>query len=95
MLKPGGAVQLVEMDPRFPVPETPAAAQVRDIVCKVHDFNGLQVDIADSLAALLQSAGFVDVISETKRMPMGRLWGEIGMQGSMSVGGALRNMASS
>jgi len=94
VLKPGGAVQLVEMDPRFPVPETPAAAQVRDIVCKVHDVNGLQIGIADSLAALLQSAEFVDVVSETKRMPMGRLWGEIGMQGSMSVGGALRNMAS-
>jgi len=94
VLKPGGAVQLIEMNPRFPVPETPAVGQVRDIVHKMYEAKGLQVDVAESLAVLLHSAGFVDVVSEKKQMPVGRLWGEIGMQGSLSIGGALRNMAS-
>ncbi|KLO06582.1 S-adenosyl-L-methionine-dependent methyltransferase [Schizopora paradoxa] len=93
-LKPGGAVQLIEMDARNPVPETPATARVRDIVGGVYDAHGLNSGIAEDLAGLLKSAGFVDVLSEKKQMPVGRMFGEIGMQGSLSIGGALRNMGS-
>jgi len=94
VLKPGGTVQLIEMDPRFPVPETPTADQMQLIVQKVFDAHGLQVGVAGDLAGLLHAAGFVDVVSEKKQMPVGKLWGEIGLQGSSSIGGAVRNMSS-
>lgn len=87
-------MQLIEMDARNPVPETPATARVRDIVGGVYDAHGLNSGIAEDLAGLLKSAGFVDVLSEKKQMPVGRMFGEIGMQGSLSIGGALRNMGS-
>jgi len=95
VLKPGGTVQLIEMDPRFPVPETPTASQAREIMRKVFDAHGLELGVVVQLAALLHAAGFVDVVSEKKQMPMGKLWGEIGMQGSSSLGGAMRNIATS
>jgi len=92
-LKSGGAVQLIEMDPRSAVPETPAVLQHLEIVRKMFDARGLHVGISGSFSEMLLAAGFVDVVSEKKQLPMGRLWGEIGMQGAMALGGANKNVA--
>lgn len=92
VLKPGGTVQLVEMAPDHPVPETPVVLQVGEVVRKTFDAFGLHFDIAENLPDLLLAAGFVDIVPEKKQLPVGRLWGEIGMQGKLSIGGAIRNM---
>jgi len=93
VLKPGGAVQLIEMDPRFPVPETPVNVQIRDATWKASDLLGLHFGVAGSLSDLLQAAGFVDIVDETRRMPLGKSWGEIGVQGTLSIAGGFRNVS--
>jgi len=92
-LKPGGAVQLIEMAGTAPVPETPTCVAHTEISQKVFTIGRLDFTIAGRLSELLLAAGFVDVVSEKKLLPTGRLWGEIGMQGSLSIGGAMKNMA--
>ncbi|KLO12992.1 S-adenosyl-L-methionine-dependent methyltransferase [Schizopora paradoxa] len=92
VLKPGGVVQLLEIDSRFPVPEAPAVVQIRDIMCNVADKNGLQLGVADNLVSFLESAGFVDIASEKKCLPLGRSFGEVGLQGAFALAGGLRNM---
>lgn len=93
VLKPGGAVQLIELDPRYVVPETTVTAQVCAAISKACDMLGLQIGVAESLADLLRASGFVDVADEAKRMPVGKSWGEIGEQGTISFAGALRNLS--
>lgn len=91
VLKPGGAVQLIELDGRHTVPETELTAQVLNATSKAFEILGLQAGITENLAHLLGVAGFVDIVDETRRMPLGKSWGEIGVQGTISFGGGIRN----
>ncbi|KLO06586.1 S-adenosyl-L-methionine-dependent methyltransferase [Schizopora paradoxa] len=95
VLKPGGAVQLIEIDLRSPTPETPISVQTRDAKWKAFDTLGLDYGVAGNLAKLLESAGFVEVVDEIRRLPLGKTWGEIGVQGTISIGGAFRNASES
>ncbi|KLO11733.1 S-adenosyl-L-methionine-dependent methyltransferase [Schizopora paradoxa] len=92
VVKPGGAVQLIEIDMRFPTPETPVSVRIRDVKWKGFNALGLDYGITGRLPDLLEDAGFVDVVDEVRRMPLGKSWGEIGMQGTNVVGGAFRNL---
>ncbi|KLO08432.1 S-adenosyl-L-methionine-dependent methyltransferase [Schizopora paradoxa] len=91
VLKPGGAIQLIEMEPRFPVPETPKTSQIMKVTKEATDGLGLHIYVAENLAELTKGAGFVDIVDETKRLPLGKSWGEIGLQGAVAIGGAYRN----
>ncbi|KLO13593.1 S-adenosyl-L-methionine-dependent methyltransferase [Schizopora paradoxa] len=90
VLKPGGAVQFVEIDLYHPVPESPTVMHY----CRVHEETfkkaGLFCDVGRNLHDLLLGYGFIGVKSEARHNPMGKMWGEIGMQGAKAFGGALR-----
>lgn len=93
VLKPGGAVQIMELDPRRVVPDTKVATQVCAAMTKACDMLGLQIDVTEHVSELLREAGFVDIVHETKRAPVGKMWGETGMQGTLSFAGAFRNLS--
>lgn len=93
VLKPGGAVQLVElifMSP--PPPNAIYAKRQQEYQRKLFDDLDLMLDAAERLPQLLVDAGFVNVVSEKKFTPAGAKWGEDGRQGSIAFGGALRGM---
>lgn len=93
VLKPGGAVQLIEMDPRSPLPKSPVSAQISDALPKACEKLGLQVGIAETLVDEVRAAGFHVVVDDIRRMPLGKQWGEIGLQGTIAFAGAIRNMS--
>lgn len=93
MLKPGGAIQLVELDPFHPVPETPIVSYYRGIEEAGFDVGGLLHDTTTKLHNMLLAVGFVDINTETKPTPVGKMWGEIGAQGTAAYGGAMRKIA--
>lgn len=90
VLKPGGAVQLVEMDLFHPVPESSVVSYYREIHESSMDVAGLLPRAGLKLYDMLLSSGFVGVKSEAKHTPVGKMWGEIGIQGSKAYGGAMR-----
>lgn len=93
VLKPGGAVQFVEMDLYHPVPETPVVSYYRDIHELGMDKAGLLGRVGTKLHGMLLDSGFVGVKSEAKHNPVGKMWGEIGIQGAKCYGGAFRKLA--
>lgn len=93
VLKPGGAIQLVELDPFHPVPESPVVLYYREIHEKGFEAIGLPSDVVNNLQIMLTKAGFVDVAIDTKPTPVGKMWGEIGSQGTSAYKGAMARMA--
>lgn len=93
VLKPGGAIQLVELDPFHPVPESPVVSYYRDIHEKGFEAIGLLLDAVNNLQIMLTKTGFVDVTTNTKPTPVGKMWGEIGSHGTSAYKGAMSRMA--
>lgn len=91
VLKPGGTTQIFEVDMCLLTPETPINVKIRDATWKASSALGLRYDAARSLPDWVRAAGFVDVVDETKRLPLGKQWGEIGMQGTQCLAGGFRN----
>jgi len=92
ILKPGAAIQLVELDLLSPKSKGPAMEEVYDTCKGCYDKNGLVFEIASILGSLLEKAGFVDIHVEKKSMPMGKMWGEYGKQGVVTMKNAYRNL---
>lgn len=92
VLKPGGAVQLVELDLLYPKSKGPAMEEVYQICKSCYDKNGQVFEIASILDSLLEKAGFVDIRAERKSMPMGKMWGEYGNQGVIVMKNAYKNL---
>lgn len=92
VLKPGGAVQLVELDLLYPKSKGPAMEEVYQICRGCYDKNGQVFEIASILDSLLEKAGFVDIRAERKSMPMGKMWGEYGNQGVIVMKNAYKNL---
>lgn len=92
VLKPGGAVQLVEFD-LSPKSKGPAMQELLRILKEAYAENNLILDVATKLGSMLEDAGFVDVNVEKKYMPMGKMWGEYGRQGVVIMKGAFENYA--
>lgn len=90
VLKPGGVVQLVEIDLYHPLPESPTVMHYRQLHEAAFDKAGLFGRVSTKLQDMLTASGFVGVKSEAKHNPMGKMWGEIGIQGAKAFGGALR-----
>jgi len=92
VLKPGGTVQVVELDLLSPKSKGPAMEEVYKICKGCYDKNGLVFEIASILGPLLEKAGFVDIQVEKKSMPMGKMWGEYGKQGVITMKNAYKNL---
>jgi len=93
VLKPGGAVQLVEMVLCHPVPETPIVSYHKGLHESGLEIGGLMPRVGAKLHDMLLASGFVGVKSERKHTPVGKMWGEIGSQGTKAYGGAFRKLA--
>ena len=92
VLKPGGAVQLVEFD-LSPKSKGPAMQELLKVLTEAYAETNLILDVATRLGPLLETAGFVDVQVEKRHMPMGKMWGEFGRQGTVIMKGAFQNYA--
>ena len=92
VLKPGGAVQLIELD--FPNwPKATQADRMRDEITEIlTKKKGLMYDCASKLPQMLRKAGFMEIQTETKLMPVGRNSGEYGPLGRDGFVGAFRAM---
>lgn len=92
VLKPGGALQLVEIDFRYPTPEGPAMKQYEELQRSARKTTGVPLDAASQLGTWATEAGFVNVVAEMKYVPASRKWGEMGQRGIDAHMGALRNL---
>lgn len=82
VLKPGGRVQLCELDPRYPLEKPPALARHSEILLQGANKRGLLRYCAKELPGMLQNAGFVDVVDDAKPCPVGKPLGEWGERGA-------------
>lgn len=82
VLKPGGSLQLSELDMLFPKPKGPAMVRLKRMSKGIFNANGLVWDVASQLDKMLVDAGFIEVTLEKKYVPMGDRWGEFGVQGA-------------
>jgi len=93
VLKPGGALQLVEIDFRYPTPKGPAMEKYKEL----HTFSwksiGVPLDAASQIGTWAAEVGFVNVVAEKKYVPASRKWGEMGQRGIDAHMGALRNLS--
>ena len=85
-LKPGGAIQILEVDHYKSSFEslTLAATEKCDGYCNaiIEKRNLLGFDCCQQLPILLEEAGFKDIHVEVQRMPLGKQWGKLGVMGS-------------
>jgi len=93
VLKPGGALQLVEIDFRYPTPKGPAMEKYDELQQVARKTGGVPTDAASQLGAWAKEAGFVNVVAEKKYVPVSRKWGEMGQRGINAHMGAMRNLA--
>lgn len=95
VLRPGGWIQLGEIGNWTP-PASPESAISRHK--KIHyaffESRGLDLDIYAKLPSLLADAGFVNVKVEILRIPMGKLAGPAGIDGSRNLIGVFRALRS-
>ncbi|KLO13594.1 S-adenosyl-L-methionine-dependent methyltransferase [Schizopora paradoxa] len=91
VLKPGGSVQLLELDLFHPVPESPVVSHYRDMHAASLSAVGLLYDAAKKLSTMLGEVGFTDVMTVTKPTPVGKKWDEKGLQGAKAYREAFGN----
>lgn len=92
VLKPGGAVQFVELDPSSPKGAGLVATEKSEVVqSRLIRHYGLRQDCVFLLLALLREAGFVEIRVHNNIIPMGRKWGKLGEMGARAFLGAKRN----
>lgn len=92
VLKPGGKVQLCELDPRYPLEKAPALAKHGELLLQGANKRGLLRYCARELPGMLRDAGFVKVTDEGKPCPVGKPFGEWGEEGAKGPAGAWWNM---
>lgn len=78
VLKPGGGVQLLELDFSHIVSAGPATRRLQSLFIDVFNKRGLLYDCSSRLPELLDQAKFVDVRSEKRYLMAGKAWGKIG-----------------
>lgn len=93
VLKPGGSVQLVELNPYWPRGAGRSACEQAEALHETgHKKRGLARDCALRIPGWLEQAGFTDIRADGKNSPMGKKWGKTGVLGSNSLGVAFENM---
>ncbi|KLO08442.1 S-adenosyl-L-methionine-dependent methyltransferase [Schizopora paradoxa] len=92
VLKPGGAVQVVESSPSMS--KGPAMEEAYRLLKEFFDRVGLFVDVAENVDKLLGAVGFEDVKVVTGQLPVGKKWGSSGEQGTRALKPGFHKMAS-
>ena len=95
VLKPKGRVQLVEIDHAALSKGSTQNKRWRDLYDRLYTRCGLIWNCAEQRPDLLQQAGFTNIISESKILPRGQAWGEIGEMGAFTTTGVRRGLKSS
>lgn len=79
VLKPGGYVQFVDMD--FSAKALNGGTHTNrflDLFVELMKKRSFIHDCSSRLKSLVEKAGFIDIISEKKYLPMGKAWGKVG-----------------
>ena len=92
VLKPGGYIQLAEMDISKVILGGPASRRQSELVVEMLKKEGMVYDIAQRLPQMLHDAGFENIVSELKYGPTGKSWGKMGELGTMSNAGAFKRL---
>ena len=95
MLKPGGHVQFAEIDYQTLIGGGPVSDRWCAIRLQLYKHHGLMANCGMELPRMLGDAGFVNILSEQRCPPIGKLWGEMGEYGIRSNVSAWRNMGPS
>jgi len=90
-LKPGGWVQLLEMDGKV-VRGGAATDALYDVVYELSAKRGLVRDCCHRIPEILKELGFEHVTVENRDMPLGSWAGELGVQGNYDLGAVYRGM---
>jgi hypothetical protein len=90
--KPGGWVELTEGTGFLGYPENRDCHGALGIIIDVYAKRHLKCNIGQELANLLAEAGFVDITTVYRKIPLGKAGGELGESGSQSIGGFLRGI---
>ncbi|EED80711.1 predicted protein [Postia placenta Mad-698-R] len=88
-LVPGGWVQLGEVGPWKAGPVT---HKHHSLVHTLFASKGLLLDCAEYIPALLRNAGFINVYTEERAIPVGEWAGEVGIDGRDNFIGVFRGM---
>jgi len=88
--KPGCAVQLVESRP--PTPKAPAMEKLSNLAIGLFEKTGHSYDVLYRLDQLLADAGFTDIRVHTKGLPVGKKWGDAGVQNAKTMRSGLENV---
>lgn len=91
VLKPGGHIQLMEMDFAHHVNAGPATQRFMDLYIELFEKVGLLLEGSNRLESLLKEAGFADVKSEKKYLVVGKAWGKMGELGKQDFSHIFRN----
>lgn len=89
VLKPGGSVQIMELDLSWPQGDHADAIMP---IKKLYSSNGFMWDSPAHILDWLRAAGFTDVKIDEKNGPVGKRWGKLGAVGTAITAGAVRNM---
>lgn len=93
VLKPGGTVQIVEIDPFWPQgPGYTSGDKARAMHFELFRRKGLKRDCIYHVPTWLKEAGFADIRVDENNCPLGKKWGAIGVEGANTVGAATRSM---
>jgi len=91
VLKPGRAVQLIEARP--PAPKGPAMEKFTSLALALFEKTGHSYDVLFHLDQLLANAGFTDIHVHAKGIPVGKKWGDVGVQDAETMRAGLVNLA--
>ncbi|KAJ7681079.1 S-adenosyl-L-methionine-dependent methyltransferase, partial [Mycena polygramma] len=91
VLRPGGWVQLGESEPWYEgeAPEKPCLEKVVSMYRRLVETRGLHVDCAQDIPTMLEQAGFVDIQTEHRSVPLG---GPGGVQNSINYVGVFEGL---
>ncbi|EJD07225.1 S-adenosyl-L-methionine-dependent methyltransferase [Fomitiporia mediterranea MF3/22] len=98
VLKPGGAIQLMEIqqlgsvDESFEIPATKKVTEIAGAIMTHRELLGMEG--RHRLRNLLEEAGFTGINEEFHRAPVGKQWGENGVLGAKIAEGFFRNVGS-
>lgn len=92
VLKPGGSVQLLELDFSNIVSAGSATRRLQSLFIELCNKRGLLYDCSSRLPELLAQAKFIDVRSEKRYLTGGKAWGRIGELGTEDIINVFKSM---
>lgn len=91
VLKPGGHIQLADVDFEHLVNPGPATKRFMDLCAVLFSKAGLLLEGSSRLDGLLKEAHFTEIRAEKKYLVFGKAWGKMGEMGKHDFSRAFRN----